>query len=112
VTIVRLIVKNNVLYFPFGGIDHDSENFHCSPELPSILSRLYSSGDYDTIPWPMPKRSRAKHLKNLAHALFDERECNSLFPAYAVIELPDGSVFDIDAHLDSSERIAWKKAKV
>jgi hypothetical protein len=96
-TVVRLIVKNNALYFPFGGIDHDSEDFRCSPELPSLLSRLYDAGDYDTIPWPMPKRSRATHLKNLARALFDERETNDLFPSDAVIELPDGSRFDFDS---------------
>jgi hypothetical protein len=111
-TVVRLLVKNNALYFPFGGIDHDSEDYRCSPDLPSPLARLYDAGNYDTIPWPMPKRSRAKHLKNLAYALFDERECNSLFPRDAVIELPDGSAFDIDAYLDSPERVAWKKAKV
>jgi hypothetical protein len=31
--------------------------------------------------------------------LYDERECNDFFPSDAVIELPDGTVFDFDAIL-------------
>ena len=99
-TVVRLIVKNNALHFPFGGIDFDKPSFPCSPDLPSILSCLYPSGDHDIVPWPMPKTKAAELRKRLARALFDERECNSLFPRGAVIELPDGTVFDFDALAD------------
>jgi hypothetical protein len=97
-TTVRLIVKNNALYFPFGGIDFDKPGCPSSPDLPELLIRRYDAGDCDTIAWPLPraKAKRERALTNLAYALFDERECNDLFPYDAVIELPDGTVFDFD----------------
>lgn len=98
--VIRLIVKNNVLYFPRGGTNYDVEpvKFDC-PDTPSILIRRYDTGDYDTIRFPLPKRNRPELLKRLARALYDERECNSFFPSDAVIELPDGTVFDFDSIL-------------
>jgi hypothetical protein len=99
-TKVRLIVKNNVLYFPFGGTDFDKPGYPASADLPSILFRQYDSGDRDSVPYPFPKRKAAELRKRLALALFDERECNDLFPRDAVIELPDGTEFDFDALVD------------
>jgi hypothetical protein len=112
-TTVRLIVKNNALYFPFGGIDFDKPDCPSSPDLPALLIRRYDAGDYDTISWPLPraKAKRERELTNLAYALFDERECNDLFPSNAAIELPDGTEFDVEAFLDDSMRIAWKITK-
>jgi hypothetical protein len=97
-TTVRLIVKNNALYFPFGGTDFDKPGCPSSPELPTLLIRRYPAGDFDTVAWPLPrgKAKRESALRNLAYALFDERECNDLFPLDAVIELPDGTVFNFD----------------
>jgi hypothetical protein len=95
-TTVRLIVKNNALYFPFGGTDFDKPGCPSSPELPTLLIRRYPAGDFDTIPYPFPKRKAAELRKRLAFALYDERECNDLFPRDAVIELPDGTVFNFD----------------
>lgn len=102
-TTIRLVVKNNALYFPCGGTNYDVDpvKFDC-PDTPSILIRRYDTGDYDTIRWPIKKRQkieRAELLKRLARALYDERECNSFFPSDAVIELPDGTVFDFDSIL-------------
>jgi|LakMenEpi03Aug12_release.lakeMendotaPanAssembly.Ray.scaffolds.fasta_scaffold443610_2 hypothetical protein len=99
--VVRLIVKNNALYFPFGGTDFDKPGCPSSPDLPTLLIRRYDAGDRDTISWPLPraKAKRETELRNLAYALFDERECNDLFPRDAVIELPDGTVFDFDSIL-------------
>jgi hypothetical protein len=95
-TTVKLIVKNNRLYFPFGGTDFDKPGCPASADLPSILFLQHADGDVDTIPYPFPKRKAAELRKRLALALFDERECNDLFPRDAVIELPDGTVFNFD----------------
>lgn len=94
----RLVVKHDALAFPHGG-----NNFDVKPtkyddiDTPSLLVRLYDAGDCATIPFPLRDERDAK---NLAHALFDERECNPFFPADAIIELPDGSVFDFDPLVD------------
>ncbi len=99
----RLVVEFGALYFPHGGNDFDAEPPKYDDfDTPNLLVRLYEAGDRDTIPWPLSRSAakRAKQLKNLAHALFDERECNAFFPVDAVIELPDGSVFDFDALVD------------
>lgn len=109
-TVVRLIVKNNVLYFPFGGIDFDKPGCPDSSDLPSILYVLYPDGDSDSIPYPFPKRKAAELRKRLARALFDERECNEFFPADAVIELPDGTPFDAHAVLAKELNEAQKLA--
>jgi hypothetical protein len=97
-TTVRLIVKNNALYFPHGGTDFDAPGCPASPDLPALLIRRYPAGDFDTVSWPLPraKAKRESALRNLAYALFDERECNDLFPHAAVVELPDGTAFDFD----------------
>lgn len=97
---IRLTVKHRVLHFPRGGVNYDANpvKFDC-PDTPSILIRRYDSGDCDTIAWPMPKRKLPELRKLLARALYDERESNSFFPSDAVIELPDGTVFDFDSIL-------------
>jgi hypothetical protein len=100
---IRLIVENKRLCFPHGGHDFDAEPAKFDDfDTPHLLLRRYDAGDCDTIPWPLSRGAakRAKQLKNLAHALFDERECNAFFSSDAVIELPDGSVFDFDALVD------------
>lgn len=100
--VIRLVVEYDRLAFPHGGHNIDVnppvyEDF----DTPSLLIRLYDAGDRDSIPWPLPraKAKRGVALKNLAHALYDERECNEFFPVDAIIELPDGSVFDFDEYL-------------
>ncbi len=101
--VFRLVVKYKSLAFPHGGSNIDVEPAKYDDfDTPALLVRLYDAGDRDTIPWPLSRSAakRAKQLKNLAHALFDERECNAHFPVDAVIELPDGSVFDFDALVD------------
>lgn len=101
--VFRLVVKYDRLAFPHGGSNIDVEPAKYDDfDTPALLVRLYDAGDRDTIPWPLSSSAdrRAKQLKNLAHALFDERECNKYFPSDAVIELPDGSVFDFDALVD------------
>lgn len=97
---IRLVVKNNALYFPCGGTNYDANpvKFDC-PDTASLLIRRYDTGDCDTIPFPLPKRKMPEIRKRLARALYDERECNSFFPSDAVIELPDGTVFDFEAIL-------------
>lgn len=95
--VIRLVVKYDRLAFPHGDNDFDVEPpKYDDVDTPSLLTRLYDAGDYDTIPWSLPpaQAERERALKNLAHALFDERECNKFFPADAVIELPDGSAFE------------------
>ena len=97
--VIRLTVQHRVLHFPRGGTNYDANpvKFDC-PDTPALLVRYYDSGDCDTIAWPLPraKAKRESALRNLAYALFDQRECNDLFPRAAVIELPDGTVFDFD----------------
>lgn len=91
--VIRLVVKHDVLYFPNGGADFDV-SFDRVENVPSMLIRRYPAGDCDSIPFPMLEESDSE---NLAYALFDERECNPFFPVDAIIELPDGSVFDFDS---------------
>jgi len=98
-TTIRLIAKGQTLYFPMGGRNADFEE---QKELPAVLVRSYPAGDFDTIPWPIPKRRKQQCLNSLARALFDERETNPFYPSGPVtIELPDGTVFDFDAHLEA-----------
>lgn len=94
-TTIRLIALADMLYFPKGG------NFGDEPDAPSLLVFLYPAGDADTVPWPMVSEfASQEQLRNrLARALFDERETNPYFPDDAVIELPDGTVFDFDTQL-------------
>lgn len=72
---------------------------HLPGDEPALLMRSYPAGDVDTCPWPMesPHASHDELRTRLAIALYDERECNGLFPDDAVIELPDGTVFDFDS---------------
>ena len=91
----RLMVEHDVLYFPNGGADFNV-SFDRVESMPSMLIRSYPAGDCDAIPFPMLDESDAE---NLAHALFSERECNPFFPSDAIIELPDGTVFDLNAPL-------------
>lgn len=95
---IRLTVNHGVLYFPHGGADF-SKSFDAVESIPSMLIRRYDTGDCDTIPFPLPKRKMPEIRKRLARALYDERECNSFFPSDAIIELPDGTVFDFDSIL-------------
>lgn len=98
--VIRLTVKHRVLYFPRGGVNYDASPVkYDDPDTPAILTRAYDDGDADTIPWPMPKRKLPELRKRLARALYDERETNAFFPSDAVIELPDGTVFDIESNL-------------
>lgn len=94
----RLVVRHGVLYFPIGGADFDV-SFEPVESMPSMLNRRYPAGDCATIPWLLSptKAKRERDLLNLAHALHDERESNPFFPADAIIELPDGTVFDFEA---------------
>jgi hypothetical protein len=96
---IRLIAINGKLYFPFGG--YDSE-LNPDANSPSMLMRRYSAGDCDTCPWPMVSEyaTPAELRTRLACALFDEREMNDHFPDSAIIELPDGSIFDFDQYVD------------
>lgn len=100
--VIRLVVKYDRLAFPHGGNDFDVDPpKYDDVDTPALLTRLYDAGDYDTIPWPLPraKAKRGAALKNLALALYDERECNPHFPLHAIIELPDGSPFFFDEYL-------------
>lgn len=94
----RLTVEHGVLHFPNGGADFDV-SFDAVENLPSMLLLQYPAGDCDTIPWPMPECNLPALRLRLARALFDERETNDFFPTDAVIELPDGTVFDFDSFL-------------
>ena len=91
---VRLLVRNGCLYFPFGGHDFDSAGYPQSPNLPVALTRRYYDGSWDTIPFPFPPGEEEAWRERLAHALYDERRFNDFFPRHAVIELPDGALFD------------------
>jgi hypothetical protein len=100
-TAIRLTVLHRVLHFPRGGINYDANpvEFDC-PDTPSLLVRYYDSGDCDTIAWPIPRRSRKRHLTNLEFALREEQLTNPFFPANSTIELPDGTAFTVPAAPD------------
>jgi hypothetical protein len=91
---VRLLVQNGFLYFPFGGHDFDAAGCPPSPTLPVTLVRRYHDGSRDTIPFPFPPGEEEAWRERLAFALYDERRFNDFFPRHAVIELPDGALFD------------------
>lgn len=95
--VIRLVVKHSALCLPSGGYD---DNFEPSAEVPSILMYIYPAGDVDSFAFPLSYNKYMTDVeRKLARALFDARECNSFFPYDAVIELPDGTVFDFDSIL-------------
>lgn len=96
--ILRLLNRDGTLYFPHGGCGEREDS-------PSLLLRRYDAGDVDTIPWPMYSdfATKADLEHRLASALYDERECNPFFEFNAVIELPDGTVFEFDEVLCRAE---------
>jgi len=100
---IQLIAIDGLLYFPYGGSDFigDKPRWDC-PDVPSLLMKIYTEGDCDTIPWPLvphPYTSATVESleRRLASALYDERESNPFFPFDATIALPDGTIFDFDA---------------
>ena len=95
---IRLMAIDGMLFFPMGGADLSAESMESMfdrEDRPSLLLRGHAAGDVDTIPWPWAH----DYTERLAHALFDERECNKFFPMDAVIELPDGTPFDFDRYV-------------
>jgi hypothetical protein len=99
-TAPKLVVVDGNLNFPYGGLNRVS--FEPDPLQPSMLIKRYDAGDIDLIPWPMKSdfRDEAQLRKDLASALYDERETNSAFPYEVhVVELPDGTPFDFLAEL-------------
>jgi hypothetical protein len=91
----RLVVMNGVLHFPHGGSDFDVA-FDRLERVPSLLIAQQPKGGHASIPFPL---RIAGDAENLIHALQAERECNKFFPDDAIIELPDGTVFDFDVLL-------------
>ena len=81
-TVVRLLKKSGDLYVP------------SDEEYGGLLIHRYRDGDCDTIGFPLEKGTEHK----LASALYAEMMCSDL-PEDAVIELPDGEVFNVYDHL-------------
>lgn len=77
---IQLVVKDGTLYYPDSVIDW-------SGEPGPIVLCVYPEGDCDTIQWPNP------NLKNLAAALFDDREMGQ-FEDGEEIQLPNGDKVD------------------
>ena len=99
---MKLTVISGVLHFPIGGAD---ANFKPKADEPSLLVYFYPSGDVDTIPWPLTQREYSSRTvsdlrRQLAGALYNERESNPLFPqGLDTVELPDGQFFNFDVEL-------------
>ena len=99
---MKLIPLSGVLHFPVGGID---ANFKPKADEPSLLVYFYPSGDVDTIPWPLTQREYSSRTvsdlrRQLAGALYNERESNALFPqGLGTVELPDGEMFSFDVEM-------------
>ena len=99
---MKLIAISGVLHFPVGGVD---ANYAPKANEPSLLVYFYPSGDVDTIPWPLTQREYSSRTasdlrRQLAGALYNERESNSLFPqGLGTVELPDGQFFSFDVEL-------------
>lgn len=93
--VIRLVLSaDNALQFPFGGVN---AAFDRDANVPSTLMYQYPAGDFDSFAFPLSDNLYMTDVeRKLARALFDEREMNDFFPSNAVIELPDGSVFDFD----------------
>lgn len=94
--VIRLVLSaDNALQFPFGGVNDD---FESDANTPSTLMYFYPAGDHDSFVFPLSRNEYMTDVeRKLARALFDERECNDFFPLDAIIELPDGTVFDFDS---------------
>lgn len=88
----RLLVKDGQLYFPVSSKFWEPDAIG----QPSLLVRMYDSGDADTIPWPFPEDRQAEMARRLARALYDERETNDEWGFGDTVELPDGQAFDFD----------------
>lgn len=97
-TTIRLVVDEySSLQFPFGGVNDD---FESDANTPATLMYYYEAGDVDSFVFPLSRNEYMTDVeRKLARALFDERESNPFFPTDAVIELPDGTVFDFDSIL-------------
>ena len=99
---MQLTVISGVLHFPFGGIDAE---FKPKDNEPSLLVYFYPSGEIATIPWPLTQREYSTRTasdlrRQLAGALYNERESNALFPqGLGTVELPDGQFFNFDVEL-------------
>ena len=99
---MKLTAVSGVLHFPVGGVD---ANFKPKADEPSLLVYFYPSGEVDTIPWPLTQREYSSRTsadlrRQLAGALYNERESNSLFPpGLDTVELPDGQLFNFDLEL-------------
>lgn len=97
-TTIRLVLSaDNALQFPSGGVNDD---FESDANTPSTLMYFYDAGDHDSFAFPLSANKYMTDVeRKLARALFDQRESNPFFPTDAVIELPDGTVFDFDSIL-------------
>ena len=99
---MKLIPVSGVLHFPIGGIDAE---FKPKDNEPSLLVYFYPSGEIATIPWPLVQREYSTRTvsdlrRQLAGALYNERESNALFPqGLGAVELPDGEMFSFDVDL-------------
>lgn len=94
-TVHRLVAKDGTLYFPTGCVYLDPEG----GDAASMLMYRYDLGDFDRIPWPLksPHRDGDTLRRQLACALYDERETNDTFRYGDTVELPDGTPFDFDS---------------
>lgn len=88
---IKLLAIDGRLWFPTGD--------WINPEHPSLLIMRYPAGDNDTISWPLEKNEK----RNLASALYDERECNIDYNYETAILLPDGTVFNVDYELTKKQ---------
>jgi hypothetical protein len=99
---MKLTVISGVLHFPIGGVD---ANYEPKANEPSLLVYFYPSGEVDTLPWPLTQREYSSRTasdlrRQLAGALYNERESNPLFPqSLDTVELPDGQFFNFDVEL-------------
>jgi hypothetical protein len=91
-----LIALDGKLYTPPCSSNHGN--------LANLLLCVYPAGDCDTIPFPPPASGHGaeywtaeRWTSALACALFDAREMGNLPADCRAVNLPNGSVFEIDA---------------
>lgn len=85
---IKLIVEGGRLYTAHADIVDKLMKDYYKDNV--ILIKQYDAGDYDTIKFPKPNE------ENLRSALYDARETGVIPGDTTEVELPDGTIFQID----------------
>jgi hypothetical protein len=97
---LTLIARDGDLYTPESAIVCEDLRKHYKGDEVCIMLHRYSAGDVDTIAWPAPNEEQ------LRSCLYDLRETGMIPADTKSVELPDGSVFEIEQPMTNADLLA------